>query len=218
MSAGEVVLCYHAVSRDWDHRLSIHPELLVRQVKLLTRFWRVRASFDDAFRSAASVFPELARMRVPVQIFVCSGHAHEGAALTIPELAGDDAEELATMTWAELRAHSERGVQIGSHGVSHAHLPSLGDDELRREVTESKREIEDRLGRRCTDFAYPYGEHDARVRAAVRDARYAAGYALRGRTRDTYAMPRIDLYRRHTPMRAALRTLSARIPGRSGSS
>jgi peptidoglycan/xylan/chitin deacetylase (PgdA/CDA1 family) len=212
----EVVLCYHAVSPSWAHRLSIHPELLVRQVRFLARFWRVRASFDDAFRSASSVFPELERMGVPVQIFVCSGYAREGASLTIAELAGDDAEELATMTWAELRAHSERGAQIGSHGVSHAHLTSLGDDELRRELIESKREIEEQLGTRCTDFAYPYGEHDARVRAAVRGARYEAGYALRERDRDTYALPRIDLYRRHTPVRAALRALSARNPGRSG--
>src|SRR6185437_1690415 len=62
----EVVLCYHAVSPTWEHRLSISPDLLLRQVRLLRRVRRLRASFDDAFRSAATVFPELERLGVPV--------------------------------------------------------------------------------------------------------------------------------------------------------
>jgi peptidoglycan/xylan/chitin deacetylase (PgdA/CDA1 family) len=174
-------------------------------VRLLARFRRLRASFDDAFRSGASVFPSLERMGVPVQIFVCSGYAGEGAPLTIPELAGDDPGQLATMTWDELRSHAERGVQVGSHGVGHAHLTRLGDDELRRELTESKQQIEGELGQRCPDFAYPYGEHDDRVRAATRAAGYERAYGLRERGRDPFASRRVDLYRRHTPVRALLR-------------
>jgi peptidoglycan/xylan/chitin deacetylase (PgdA/CDA1 family) len=177
----------------------------LRQVRLVARFRKVRASFDDAFRSAATVFPALERMGVQVQIFVCSRYARDGAPLTIPELAGDDPEELATMTWDDLRSHADRGVRIGSHGIAHAHLTRLAGDELLRELTESKQQIEDELGRACPDFAYPYGEHDARVRAATRAAGYARGYALRERGRDPLALRRIDLYRRHTPVRALLR-------------
>lgn len=197
---GEVVLCYHAVSPTWEHRLSITPELLLRQVRLLRRFRRVRASFDDAFRSAASVFPELERLRVPVQVFVCTGYARDGAPLSIPELAGDDPEQLATMTWDELR-----DVRVGSHGVTHAHLTRLSDEELRRELVESKQQIEDELGRPCEEFAYPYGEHDERVRAAVRAAGYDRAYGLADDGRDPYALRRVDLYRRHSRFRALLR-------------
>jgi peptidoglycan/xylan/chitin deacetylase (PgdA/CDA1 family) len=151
------------------------------------------------------VFPALERMGVPVEIFVCSGYASAGAPLTIPELAGDDPEQLATMTWDELRAHAERGVEIGSHGVVHAHLTRLSDDELRRELTDSKQQIEDELRRPCPDFAYPYGEHDERVRAAARAAGYERAYGLTEDGRDPYALRRLDLYRRHTPVRALLR-------------
>jgi peptidoglycan/xylan/chitin deacetylase (PgdA/CDA1 family) len=200
-----LVLCYHAVSPTWEHRLAIHPDLLVRQVRLLSRFRRVRASFDDAFRSAASVFPALELIRVPVQIFVCTSYAQAGAPLTIPELAGDDPGELATMTWDEFRAHAERGVEIGSHGVSHAHLTRLTDDEVGRELRESKQQIEDELGRPCLELAYPYGEHDERVRRIARGAGYERGYALWKRSRDPYASPRLDLYRRHSPVRTLLR-------------
>jgi peptidoglycan/xylan/chitin deacetylase (PgdA/CDA1 family) len=165
----------------------------------------VRASFDDAFRSAATVFPPLERLGVPIQIFVCTKYARNAAPLTIPELAGDDPEQLATMRWDELRAHVDRGVAIGSHGVSHAHLTRLSDDELRRELTESKEAIEAELGRPCPEFAYPYGEHDERVRAAVRAAGYERAFGLRERGRNPYALRRVDLYRRHGPASALLR-------------
>jgi peptidoglycan/xylan/chitin deacetylase (PgdA/CDA1 family) len=81
----------------------------------------------------------------------------------------------------------------------------LSEDDLRRELNESKEEIEDRLGRPCEDLAYPYGEHDERVRAAVRAAGYRRAYALRGSRSDAYAAPRLDLYRRHTVPRTLLR-------------
>ena len=202
-----LVLCYHAVSPDWEHRLAIQPDLLLRQVRALSRFRQVHVTFDDAFRSAATVFPDLDRLGVPVQIFVCTRYALVGAPLTIPELAGDDPEQLATMNWDELREQAARGVAIGSHAVSHPHLTTLPEDDLRRELNESKEEIEDRLGRPCEDLAYPYGEHDERVRAAARAAGYRQAYALRGSRSDAYAAPRLDLYRRHTVPRTLLRLL-----------
>ena len=200
-----VVLCYHAVSPTWEHRLSMNPDLLLRQVRAIGRLRRVHATFDDAFRNAASVFPALAAIGVPVRIFVCSGYARVGAPLTIPELAGDDLQQLATMTWDELRAHADSGISIGSHTVSHAHLTRLGDDELRRELVDAKAEIEDEMHRPCPELAYPYGEHDARVRTAARRAGYERAYGLREHGRDPFSLRRTDLYRRHTPVRALLR-------------
>jgi len=211
---GSLVLCYHAVSPTWEHRLSIHPDLLVRQVRALSRFWRVHATFDDAFRSAATVFPALERLGVSVQIFVCTRYARAGAPLSIPELAGDDPAELGTMSWDELREHADRGVQIGSHTVSHSHLIRLSEAELRRELEDSKDEVEAELGRQCCELAYPFGEHDDRVRAAARGAGYERAFGLRERAfglrdreGDGYALPRADLYRRHTVSWALFRAL-----------
>jgi peptidoglycan/xylan/chitin deacetylase (PgdA/CDA1 family) len=185
--------------------MSIQPDLLLRQVRMLARFRRVRVSFDDAFLSAATVFPALRQLGLPLQIFVCTGYAPEGAPLTIPEFAGDDLEQLRTMTWEDLRAHGDAGIAIGSHGVTHAHLTRLGDDELRLELVESRQQLEEELGRPCTELAYPYGEHDERVRAAARAAGYEHAYGLRERGDDPYALPRLDLYRPHGPVRALLR-------------
>ena len=202
-----LVLCYHAVSPSWDHRLCVQPDLLLRQVRALSRYCKVHATFDDAFRSAATVFPALEQLGVTVQIFVCTAFTRDGAPLTIPELAGDDPAELATMTWDDLRGHADRGVELGSHTVSHAHLTQLADAELRHELADSKRELEAELGRPCNEVAYPYGEHDERVRAAARAAGYSLAYGLRGPKGDPYSSPRVDLYRRHTPLRTFLRVL-----------
>ena len=200
-----LVLCYHAVSPTWKHRLCIRPDLLLRQVRALSRFRKLKVTFDDAFCSSATVFPVLERLGVSIQIFVCTRYAREGASLAIPELEGDDPAELATMSWDELRAHAGRGISIGSHAVSHPHLTRLPDRELRKELEESKAEVEAELGRPCPDLAYPYGEHDERVRAAARRAGYERAYALRGSKGDPFALPRVDLYRRHTVPRALLR-------------
>jgi peptidoglycan/xylan/chitin deacetylase (PgdA/CDA1 family) len=202
-----LVLCYHAVSPTWEHRLSIHPELLLRQVRMLSRFRRVHITFDDAFRSAANVFGELQQLGLPITVFVCTGLARDGAPLAISELAADDPQELATMTWDELRSLADRGVGIQSHGVSHAHLTRLSDAELRAELADSKAELEAELHRSSDELAYPYGEHDERVRAAARAAGYSRAFALWDVPKnDPYAMRRLDLYRRHTPVRALLMT------------
>lgn len=202
-----LVLCYHAVSKAWDHRLSMTPELLLRQVRTLSQVRRVRVTFDDAYASAATVFADLRLMGAPVTVFVCTAFARAGSPIQIAELAGDDPEELSTMDWDELRGHCENGIEVGSHGVSHAHLTELADDELRRELVDSKAEIEAELGRPCTELAYPYGEHDRRVRAAVEAAGYERGFALWDCVRgDPYAERRLDLYSRHSPVRALLMT------------
>jgi peptidoglycan/xylan/chitin deacetylase (PgdA/CDA1 family) len=178
-------------------------------VRLLRRLRDVTVTFDDGFRSAAVAFPGLRSLGVPVQLFICSGYARDGAPLRIPELAGDDPDELATMTWDEIRAHADDGIAIGAHTVSHPHLPALSDEEVLRELRDSKAEIEAALNRPCPDFAFPYGEHDARVRAAAQSVGFRRAYALaHGTWDDSYELPRLDLYRKHNLLRTLQASLS----------
>jgi peptidoglycan/xylan/chitin deacetylase (PgdA/CDA1 family) len=176
---------------------------------------RVHVTFDDAFRSIGGVMPALRERHLPVTIFVCTGFADSGGApLLIPELASDeprDVAELATLTWDELRALAATGVEIGSHTVMHARLTALGEGELRRELDESKGRIEAELGRRCGSLAYPYGRYDRRVRTAARAAGYGEAFALRRPPGDRFARSRVDLYRRHTPLRAFGRAAASPI-------
>jgi peptidoglycan/xylan/chitin deacetylase (PgdA/CDA1 family) len=84
------------------------------------------------------------------------------------------------MKWDELRSLVERGIEVGSHTVSHPHLPQLSDEELSAELRESKQRLEDELGRPCSVLAYPFGDCDDRVRAAAGLAGYEAAFGLPG--------------------------------------
>jgi peptidoglycan/xylan/chitin deacetylase (PgdA/CDA1 family) len=222
-----LVLCYHSISDAWEHALAVRPRSFELQLRsLLRRGYRpvgadgllagprraLHVTFDDAYRTVLDAVPTLRRLGLPATVFVSTAFADGGGRpLDVPELAGEaaaDPEELATMTWDELRAIAADGVEIGSHTISHAHMPALSDAALDRELGDSRTRIEDELGRPCRFFAYPYGEHDERVRNAVSRAGYGAAFALGiGSDReDRYALPRIDFYRRDSLLRATLKT------------
>ncbi|MBV8257534.1 MAG: polysaccharide deacetylase family protein [Actinobacteria bacterium] len=204
----EVVLCYHAVSDGWEHALSVRPHDFERQIRsFLRRGLRLHVTFDDAFRNVVDVLPFLRRLEVRTTIFVCSDHADDGAPLTVRELAAEPLDELATLTWDELRGLHD--VAIGSHTRSHPHLRSLAHDELVDELRTSRARIEAELGRACSAFAYPYGEQDARVRDTVRAAGYTEAYGLPGRPGDPFLRPRAGIFRRDGLLRVNLKCTRA---------
>src|SRR5579859_1815987 len=71
----------------------------------------------------------------------------------------DDKPDL-PMTWAELRKMEESGwVSYGAHTMHHPVLIAVSNDaELRYEVAESRRMLEERLGHSIRIFAYPIGK------------------------------------------------------------
>jgi peptidoglycan/xylan/chitin deacetylase (PgdA/CDA1 family) len=221
-----LVLCYHAVVEGEPQRLAVRRESLESQLRwLLRRGYRpVRATdaavgrgrllhvtFDDAYRSVGGVLPILAELGVRATIFACTSYVTDGRPFDVPELREDAAADpaaFATMDWDALRAAASSGVEIGSHTVSHPHLPRLSDAELDRELRESKTELEDELGAPCRHLAYPYGEENDRVRAATRRAGYEAAFAVapgRGRS-DRFGVPRLAVYRHDTTAGFRLRT------------
>jgi peptidoglycan/xylan/chitin deacetylase (PgdA/CDA1 family) len=228
-----LVLCYHAVSDGWPDELAVPPGLFEAHISSLLRrgyhpatadealagrAGSLHVTFDDAYRSIEEGLAILDRLRVPATVFACSGYAANGRPLDVPELATEAVAypaEMATMDWGELRGLAERGVEVGSHTITHPHLTRITDAELSRELEDSRSQIEDELGRPCTLLAYPYGENDARVRDAARRAGYSAAFALRESfaPADAFALPRVDLYRKDKPVRAWLKTwLLPRIP------
>jgi peptidoglycan/xylan/chitin deacetylase (PgdA/CDA1 family) len=168
-------------------------------------------TFDDAFRSVHVGLAILRRHGLPATVFACTDYADDGRPLDVPELEQDIARnprELETMTWDELRAVAAGGVEVGSHTLTHAHLPSLSDLELERELNDSRLRLEDELGRPCRFLAYPYGEEDLRVRDAARAAGYDAAFALPGPSGpvNPFALRRVGVYLRDNRLRLRLKT------------
>jgi peptidoglycan/xylan/chitin deacetylase (PgdA/CDA1 family) len=61
------------------------------------------------------------------------------------------------VSWADLRSMSELGMSIQSHGFTHRYLDALAPADVRAELADSKRSIEDRIGRAVELFAPPGG-------------------------------------------------------------
>jgi peptidoglycan/xylan/chitin deacetylase (PgdA/CDA1 family) len=221
-----VTLCYHAVSDTWEHLLSVKPASFERQLRLMLALRYRPASaaeiasgrgrlfhltFDDAFRTVWNAVPALERLDVRATIFVCTAFADDGRPLDVPELEDQvraHAEELATLSWTELAELAGRGLDVGSHTATHPHLTALSDLELQTELRASREQVEDMLELPCRFVAFPYGEHDARVRAAARAVGYEAAFALPGRVApwDVFALPRIGIWRHTGPVRTVVKT------------
>lgn len=227
-----LVLCYHGVSDSFDHSLAVKPGALEGQLRgLVRRGYRpvtagdtlnesgrvLHVTFDDAYKNVFDAVPILQGMNVHATVFACTGFAVDGRPLDVPETAeaaAESAGDMATMTWDELRSLAEQGIEVGSHTVSHPHLPRLADEELERELRESRTQLEDELGRPCRFLAYPFGDDDERVYRSAERAGYEGAFSLRGPAKghDRYAIPRVDIYRRDTALRARLKTSSLRRP------
>jgi peptidoglycan/xylan/chitin deacetylase (PgdA/CDA1 family) len=100
------------------------------------------------------------------------------------------------LTQAELRRLAASPyIDIGAHSVSHPMLTTLAVEGQRREVVQSRRDLEETIGKPVTSFSYPHGAHSAATRAVVADAGFAVACcstadALR-RGCDPLAVPRL---------------------------
>jgi peptidoglycan/xylan/chitin deacetylase (PgdA/CDA1 family) len=105
--------------------------------------------------------------------------AHE---ITIPGLM---------MNWDELRALPARTIAVGAHTVSHPILSRVSEQEAAKEITESRRRLEDETGRPVAHFAYPNGRAED-ISPAVRRLVRWAGFRSACTTIPRYNRPGID--------------------------
>ena len=114
------------------------------------------------------------------------------SAFVLPDLVGKDGY----MTWAQLKEMKDSGLfEVESHTLSHPYLPEILADAQRREITLSKKAIENALGGTVKYFAYPVGGFTDEVKKMVQEAGYEAAFTTnRGFNRlnkDIYALKRI---------------------------
>ena len=152
-------------------------------------------TFDDAFRNfAEAARPVLESCGFAATVFAVAGRCGgtndwPGQLPSVPRLP--------LLSAAQLRELAAAGFEIGSHGLTHAALDGLAAAEADRELVESKRALEDAVGRAVDLLAYPYGRAGAAVRPiAAAHYRAACGVVLAAaRTGDDrHALPRIDAY------------------------
>lgn len=219
-SSRATFLCYHSIAAEGPRYLTISADLFERQLASLQRS-NIRSgdlrsladaasgrlqhptaflTFDDGFRdNFETALPILREHEFGAFVFVLPPLVDSGAALGWTEVAADLRRYPATMrsvTWAMLEEMKEGGFEVGSHTLTHPHLPLLNDDVLREELWQSRVRIKQRLGS-CDTLAYPFGEWSQRVAAAAADCGYSYAFSLptrngqRGAT--ALSIPRINV-------------------------
>lgn len=188
-------------TRQMDHLVEAYTPIAMDELLAGIRGERplperaVHVTFDDGFTGVLEhAAPILATRSIPATLFAVSGRIGRSN----DWMTGRGFPERPLVTAAQLRELEAMGFVIGSHTQSHARLTEIDSRHITAEVADSKRALQDTLGKDVPYFAYPYGLQNDAVRDAVVAAGYRAacstmsGFNRRGQ--DAYLMRRIDVF------------------------
>ncbi len=115
-------------------------------------------SFDDGYKDTfLYAAPLLLKYNMTATVFVITNSVGRAA----------------YMTWDQIKQLQAAGCEIGSHSLWHPYLAKSKKAE--REIIESKKILEEKLGVAVTAFAYPYGDYNTRIENIVKAAGYKTG-------------------------------------------
>lgn len=141
----------------------------------------IAITFDDGYRDNLTVaLPLLEKFNLPMTLFVVAGFVDSDRYLSEEELQ-------------EIANHPL--ITIGSHGLWHRHFNRITLDEARFELTESKRLLEDAIGKPVDLMAWPYGECSAEVEQLTGECGYRAAWAVWQGTNGSFSRWRVPLGR-----------------------
>jgi peptidoglycan/xylan/chitin deacetylase (PgdA/CDA1 family) len=125
----------------------------------------VAITFDDGYDDTLAAIELLCERGLRASVYVTTGQ------IGARPMIGRD----------QLRLLADRpdAIELGAHSVTHPRLDELSLSEVESEVSDSKRQLEQLLGRPVETFAYPYGAYDRRVREAVMAAGFLSAAAVK---------------------------------------
>ena len=130
-------------------------------------------TFDDGYRDAyETVFPLLQKYGFHATFY----------------LIVDDIDKPGNLTRDEIAEMRAAGMNFGSHTLTHPNLTTAFSWQVEREISGSKKALEDILGAEVNDFCYPGGAFDENVANVVA----AAGYRTATTTVDEVVSGKTD--------------------------
>lgn len=152
-------------------------------------------TFDDGFQNFyAEAFPVLAECGFTATVFLVTDYCEkyndwEG---NLPTL-----ERSKLLSWNEIKELHKYDIEFGTHSLTHPDFTKIPLEQVRRELSESKSVIEDKLGSAVETFAYPYGKFNNAVKQLTAQNYAAACSTNLGKVKensDFYSLKRVDTY------------------------
>ncbi|HVB56406.1 MAG TPA: polysaccharide deacetylase family protein [Candidatus Acidoferrales bacterium] len=181
--------------RDEGYR-AVHLDAAVKSLERGEHNSRhVVITFDDGYRDFfTAAYPVLAEFDHTAVLFVPSGLIEDRRT----QFLGREC-----LTWSEVRELHARGIQIGSHSVTHRELKYMGAAQVEEEVARSKNTIEAKIGQSVESFSYPYAFPETEVVLArtLRELLEKHGYkngvttilGTANRASDRFFLPRLPV-------------------------
>jgi peptidoglycan/xylan/chitin deacetylase (PgdA/CDA1 family) len=149
-------------------------------------------TFDDGLRDfLTEAMPVLQRYGFAATLYVVTGYI--GKTNGWSRTLGEDGRPM--LSWSELLAVSQLGIECGAHTHSHPQLDVLPPADAFAEIRRSKTTLEDHLGCMVRTFAYPHGYASGTTRQLVRQAGFTSAcrvrHALSSTEEDPFALSRI---------------------------
>ena len=209
------ILCYHHIVQDRRSEAMSHLAVSVSRFERQIQYLRCRGyrcvplanlaqcsenarpekqrvfalSFDDGYSDfLTNAFPILQRYGCTATIFLVVGRVGEPS-----DWAGASGAPL--LTWQQVQALDRQGISFGSHTLTHPRLTGVPPDQVWRELTVSKAQLEARLGHEVTLFAYPYGVWDGDIPDKVKAAGYQAACGVSQGAHDQFNLLRYQVLR-----------------------
>ncbi|HPT06803.1 MAG TPA: polysaccharide deacetylase family protein [Candidatus Omnitrophota bacterium] len=146
----------------------------------------IALTFDDGYKDMyTDVFPILKKYGIPGTFFII-----------VQEVGRPQNDRL---NWDQIKEMQASGfVTIGSHTIGPEPLINFSSaDDVRWQITESKRVLQEKLGCPVTMFSYPEGLFTPAIRQMVIDAGYDGAVATKPRKQyavdDVYALRRLRI-------------------------
>ncbi len=166
------------------HIIEVYKENVIPLKELVAKREpkKIAITFDDGLADVYTIaYPFLKERNLPFTIFVVSDFIGKSGYLT--------KEQLMKMSQDPL-------ITIGAHGVTHEILTKLDEEHRRIEIVESKKLLEEIIGKEVSDFAYSHGAYDSNCLELMKV--YKRGYTAFSRPyntfiRNPYLIPRFNL-------------------------